>query len=493
MTLLLDELEIVDSTGDPSGIEVTGIEHDSRRVRPGALFCALPGRSADGRRFAREALERGAVGIVVEGRRAEVELAGAVEVVVPEGAGRHAMAQLSAAFFGFPARELTMVGVTGTNGKTTVTHLLAAVLREAGEATTVIGTLSGARTTPESNELQAMLAEARAAGGGRGAVAMEVSSHALAQARVDAIHFDVVVFTNLSHDHLDFHGSMEEYFDVKASLFTPARAVRGIVNADSPWGRRLLERPQIPLVAVEAAQASEVELRIGSSAFTWRTERVRVPLSGAINVGNALLAAEAAYALGIDAGTIAAGLARSEPVPGRMEVVATGGGEGPPFAVLVDYAHTPDGLAAVLREARHLAAPGARVVVVLGCGGDRDKAKRPEMGALAAQLADLGILTSDNARSEDPAMILDEMVAGVPPEAISSGRVVIDEDRERAIGTALDLAAPGDVVLVAGKGHETTQVHGQRAVPFDDREVAREHLRRRFAGDPAAWVRGRGA
>jgi UDP-N-acetylmuramoyl-L-alanyl-D-glutamate--2,6-diaminopimelate ligase len=322
---------------------------------------------------------------------------------------------------------------------------------------------------------------------------MEVSSHALAQARVDAIHFDVVVFTNLSHDHLDFHGSMEEYFDVKASLFTPARAVRGIVNADSPWGRRLLERPQIPLVAVEAAQASEVELRIGSSAFTWRTERVRVPLSGAINVGNALLAAEAAYALGIDAGTIAAGLARSEPVPGRMEVVATGGGEGPPFAVLVDYAHTPDGLAAVLREARHLAAPGARVVVVLGCGGDRDKAKRPEMGALAAQLADLGILTSDNARSEDPAMILDEMVAGVPPEAISSGRVVIDEDRERAIGTALDLAAPGDVVLVAGKGHETTQVHGQRAVPFDDREVAREHLRRRFAGDPAAWVRGRGA
>ncbi|MGH9092986.1 MAG: Mur ligase family protein, partial [Acidimicrobiales bacterium] len=393
-----------------------------------------------------------------------------------------------------PARDLLMAGVTGTNGKTSVTHLLGAVLRHAGRPTTVIGTLTGARTTPEAPDLQRLLAAARdgaPAGGRRPAVAMEVSSHALAQSRVDGVHFDVAVFTNLSHDHLDFHRTMEDYFEAKASLFTPGRAVRGVVNAEDPWGRRLLAGARIPLVPVRQEDASEVELAPGRSAFTWRSQRVTLAMTGAVNVENALLAAEAAVALGMEPPEVAAGLAGAPPVPGRMEAIAVPAPGGWPCTLLVDYAHTPAGIEVVLAEARRLAGDGARVLLVFGCGGDRDRAKRPLMGAAATQGADLAVLTTDNPRSEDPGAIAADVLAGVVPsaeDARSAGRLVVEPDRRRAIELAVDAAGPGDVVVVAGKGHEAVQEVGDRRLPFDDRAVAAEVLEARrpgAAGRPA--------
>ncbi|MHB1584561.1 MAG: UDP-N-acetylmuramoyl-L-alanyl-D-glutamate--2,6-diaminopimelate ligase [Acidimicrobiales bacterium] len=483
MTLLLDEIDVLETAGDPSSVEVLGIEHDSRRVAPGDLFCCLPGGSADGHRHAPEAVARGAVGLVCEhlvtglppGRRGPV-----VQARVPAGAARPSMARLSAALYGHPARQLLMAGVTGTNGKTTVTHLLGAVLAHAGRATTVIGTLSGARTTPEANELQRLLADTRdRASGDAAAVVLEVSSHALVQSRVDTIHFDVAVFTNLSHDHLDFHGTMEDYFAAKSSLFTPERALRAVVWADDPWGRRLLDQVRIPAVAVRRRQAGDVVLEAGRTEFTWRQLRVHTALTGMLNVDNALVAAEAGVVLGIAPDVVAAGLAAAPPVPGRLELV-TGARPGPGPSVLVDYAHTPAGLEAALGECRRLAGDG-RVWIVFGCGGDRDRTKRPAMGEVADRLAERVVVTSDNPRSEDPRAIIDDVVAGIAdaPGARTAGRLVVEPDRRAAIAEALAAAADGDVVLVAGKGHEPYQeVDGVRH-RFDDRVVVTELLDRR--------------
>jgi UDP-N-acetylmuramoyl-L-alanyl-D-glutamate--2,6-diaminopimelate ligase len=332
-------------------------------------------------------------------------------------------------------------------------------------------------------------------------VAMEVSSHALVQSRVEGIHFDVAVFTNLSHDHLDYHGTMEDYFEAKALLFTPGHALRGVVHADDPWGRRLLARARIPTVAVHRADASDVVLRPGSSEFTWRGNRITTPLTGAINVDNALLAAEAALALEeMDLGPeeIARAMANLTPVPGRLQVIAAPGSfapsepgsESPTFTVLVDYAHTPAGLEVVLHEARTLAA-GGRVFSVFGCGGNRDRAKRPLMGAAAVHLSDLAFVTSDNPRDEDPLTIIEEVLAGIPGGG-ANPRLGVEPDRGRAIRLALEAAVPGDVVVIAGKGHETYQeVAGQR-LPFDDAAEARRALSRRFGSDPGTWVASQG-
>jgi UDP-N-acetylmuramoyl-L-alanyl-D-glutamate--2,6-diaminopimelate ligase len=486
MNLLLDEVDLVATAGDPSAADVHGIAHDSRSVVPGDLFCCLPGEATDGHVFATEALNRGAVGLLCEH---VVDSVGDVaQAVVAPGRVRSAMAQVAASFYGHPSRDLVMAGVTGTNGKTTVSHLLGSVLRQAGHPTTVVGTLSGARTTPESTELQRLMAEVRDAAPADAAlpaaVAMEVSSHALVQSRVDAIHFDVAVFTNLSHEHLDYHGSMDAYFAAKASLFTPDRAVRGVVNAEDSWGRRLLADARIPLVAVRGDGASGVELGAGRTSFTWRGERVTLAMTGSVNVENALLAAEAAVVLGVDPATVAAGLGAAGPVPGRLEVVASAEA-GAPATVMVDYAHTPAGLEVALAEARRLAGGDGRVVVVFGCGGERDRTKRPLMGAAATRLADLAILTSDNPRGEDPDAIVGEVLAGVVPsadEARAAGTLVVEADRRAAIARALESAGPADVVVVAGKGHETTQeVAGQR-LPFDDRAVVAELAGTRASG-----------
>jgi UDP-N-acetylmuramoyl-L-alanyl-D-glutamate--2,6-diaminopimelate ligase len=500
MNLLFDDIEVIESVGDPSSREVGGISHDSRRVVPGDLFCCVPGRISDGHVHAAEAVDRGAIGLLCEHFIPELLNHDVVQTRIAEGTMRPVMARLAAAFYGYPARDLLMVGVTGTNGKTTVTQLLGDLLSAAGRPTNVMGTLSGTRTTPEATEVQRVLAGVRdrqKSDGARHAVAMEVSSHALVQSRVEGIHFDVAVFTNLSHDHLDYHGSMEDYFEAKATLFTPSHALRGVVHADDQWGRRLLERARIPMVGVHHADATDLVLRPGRSEFTWRGQRITTPLTGAINVDNALLAAEAALALeepDLGPEEVARAMANLAPVPGRLQVIAAPGSTpdlmSPPFTVLVDYAHTPAGLEVVLGEARALA-PGGRVLCVFGCGGDRDRAKRPLMGAAAAHLSDLAFVTSDNPRDEDPLAIIAEVLAGV-----AGGRanpwLVVEPDRGVAIRRALDAAGPGDVVVIAGKGHETYQEVAGKRLPFDDAVEARDALSVRFASDPRTWATPQG-
>jgi len=442
--------------GDPEA-EVTATAHDSRAVAPGSLFACIPGAHADGHDHAPAAVAAGAAALLVERPLG----LGVPEVQVPSV--RRALGPVAAAVAGDPSRDLAVLGVTGTNGKTTVVHLLAAVLDAAGVPATTIGTLTGARTTPEAPALQESLAAARAEG--REAVAMEVSSHALDQHRVDGTRFAVAAFTNLSPDHLDHHRTMEAYFAAKARLFTPELADRAVVCTDSAHGRLLRDSAQVPTLGVSLADAEDLVLEARGARFTWRGRPVHLPLAGAFNVRNALVAAEVAVAAGLAPADVASGLSAAPVVPGRLEPVEAG----QPFTVLVDYAHTPDGLGQVVDALRPLTE--GRLLVVFGCGGDRDTAKRPLMGAAAAT-ADRVVLTSDNPRSEDPGAIIEAVRAGIPPAT----DLTVEPDRRSAIALALAEARPGDVVLIAGKGHETTQVVGDRVLPFDDREVARALL-----------------
>ncbi len=467
MSAVIHDIDPVGVRGDPSSTEINSVEFDSRQVGPGSLFCCVPGAHTDGHRYAAEAVRAGASALLCE-HFFDLDV---TQVRVAPGTVRPAMAQVAAAFFGHPSRHLTMVGVTGTNGKTTVTHMVRAILERSGQPTAVIGTLDGARTTPEAPVLQGLLADVRDHGGRVAAV--EVSSHALEAHRVDGIVFDVAAFTNLSREHLDHHGTMEAYFEAKAALFDPARALRAVVFVDDPWGARLAERWPGELVTVRRSDAGQVTLSVGSSRFEWRGRPVTLPLSGAFNVDNALVAGAVATSLGVGPDDVVEGLADLAPVPGRMERVAPGA----PFAVLVDYAHTPAGLQVALDSARTLAGPG-RVLCLFGCGGDRDRGKRPEMGAVASRQADVVVLTSDNPRSEDPMGIIDEIRAGFTGRA----EPVVEPDRARAIRIAVSLARPGDVVLVAGKGHETTQAVGERAMPFDDRVEAASAVAERQEG-----------
>ena len=454
--------------GDPETL-VRDAAYDSRSVVPGCLFFCVPGATVDGHTFASDAVAAGAAALVVE-RALGID---APQIVVRSV--RAAIGPVSAELFGHPAASLTLVGVTGTNGKTTVTYLLEGVFRAAGLVPGVIGTtglrIDGepgplARTTPEAPDMQRLLA--RMAAAGVQAVAMEASSHALAQRRLDAVRVDLAMFTNLSQDHLDFHPTMEAYFEAKAALFTPAHAEAGIVNADDPWGRRLLGSPAIPLTTygldVDAdVRASDVVITDDGVGFATSGVSVRSALRGRFNVSNCLGAFAAGLALGIAPDVIARGLASVRVVPGRMEPVEAG----QPFAVVVDYAHTPDSILNVLRGARALA--DGQVIVVFGCGGDRDRAKRPMMGRAAATNADLTIVTSDNPRHEDPEAIIAEILTGIP----EASRTIVEPDRRRAIAAAVRAAGPGDVVVIAGKGHEATQTIGDRVLPFDDRAVAR--------------------
>lgn len=470
LPVLLERIGEALVIGDPAPVEITSVTFDSREVVPGALHCCLPGEHVDGRTFAAQARARGAVALLCEAELPPEAVAGAdppIEIRVPGGTARPAMAAAACAFEGDPAAELQTVGVTGTNGKTTVTHLLRSILEHAGRSTAVIGTLGGARTTPEAPVVQRLLAEAVAEG--QQAVAMEVTSHGLVQHRTDGFTFDVAVFTNLTQDHLDFHGTMEDYFAAKASLFTPEHARRGVVCADDPYGRRLLERPSLPLVAYGIDDAHELEVGAAGSRFLLDGSEVKLRLGGRFNVLNALAAAAAARHLGVTSVDIAAGLGAAEPVRGRFETVSNDHG----FTVVVDYAHTPDALAAVLAAAREAAVTAeGRVITVFGCGGDRDRAKRSVMGHVVTTAADIAIVTSDNPRSENPAAIIDEIVAGCDGPA----KLVVEPDRRTAISEALNEARPGDIVLLAGKGHEAKQELADRSIPFDDRVVAEELL-----------------
>jgi UDP-N-acetylmuramoyl-L-alanyl-D-glutamate--2,6-diaminopimelate ligase len=456
---VLRDVAVQHIVGDQDAVDVTGIAHDSRAVTGGSLFCCVPGAAVDGHDFADRAVDAGAVALLCE-RELSVPVVQALVLST-----RAAMGFAAASFHGHPSRVLDVVGVTGTNGKTTTTHLLRSVLEAAGHPAAVIGTLTGARTTPEATELQQLLASMRA--GGVQSVAMEVSSHALSQHRVDGTWFRVGVFTNLSRDHLDFHHSMDEYFAAKASLFTRERCAHAVINVDDEWGRLLVDRVQVPWEPYSLADVTDIDIDVRSSRCRWEGVELRVPLGGLFNLSNALAAAVTARVLGIDRDAIAAGIADAGPVPGRFEPVEAG----QPFTVIVDYAHTPDGLEQVLKAARDLAVGGA-VAVVFGSGGDRDPSKRLPMGEVASRLADRVVLTSDNPRGEDPDTIIEAIRRGIKDPS----SVRIQPDRRRAIALALGDARPGDVVVIAGKGHETTQTIGDDVSPFDDRTVAAELL-----------------
>jgi len=440
--------------GDAATI-VSDVEHDSRRVRPGALYACFVGEKSDGHDHAREAMAAGAAALLVS-RQLDVDLP---QLIVDDT--RAVVGSIAGAVHGNPSRDLTVIGVTGTNGKTTVTHLLGDVLTSTAGRTEILGTLSGARTTPEAPELQRRLAEWSDAGVTH--VAMEVSSHSLAAGRVSGIRFALSIFTNLSPDHLDFHSSMESYFAAKARLFEPVLSDQAVVNTDDSHGRLLLDAAAIPTVGFGLADAEIVEETASGSSFLWAGERVALDLVGRFNISNALAAATAARQLGIEPSAIARALSSTTAVPGRFEPVRAG----QPFAVFVDYSHTPDALEHAMVTARRLIAPAGRVYVVFGCGGDRDPSKRPLMGTVAAEHADLAVLTADNPRTEDPAAIMSDVLAGTPP-----GSLRVEPDRAAAIRSVLTEAADGDIVVIAGKGHETTQTIGDRVVEFDDRVVA---------------------
>ena len=442
------------------GVEITSVVHDTRDVTAGALYCCVRGENVDGHDLADDAAAGGAVALLVE-RTLDVPLPQLLARSV-----RDAMGPIADAFWDHPSEALTVVGVTGTSGKTTTTHLLHAIFEAHGWSSSVLGTLSGPRTTPEAPELQAHLASERAAG--RQAIAMEVSSHALAMGRVAATRFAVAVFTNLSHDHLDFHRDLEDYFEAKATLFTARYTDSAVVNLDDPHGAELLRRETVPTEGFSVSDARDLVVTATACTFTWRGHEVVLPLGGRFNVSNALAAATAAARLGIPEATIVAGLAQAPPVPGRFEPVD----EGQPFAVLVDYAHKPGALEGALTAARDASTAG-RVIVVVGAGGDRDASKRPEMGEVAGRLADRVILTSDNPRGEDPLAIIEAIRDGVPHDA----DVAVEPDRRRAIEQAVGEARPGDVVVIAGKGHEAIQIIGDDTIEHDDRLVARDALR----------------
>jgi UDP-N-acetylmuramoyl-L-alanyl-D-glutamate--2,6-diaminopimelate ligase len=509
--------------GDPQ-TEITGLAHHTRDVADGTLFLCVTGFSRDGHDHAADAVARGAVALVCE-RPLPLPV---TQLLVPST--RRAMPLIAARFFGEPSRRLDVVGITGTNGKTTTAHLLAGAFEVSGRRSGVIGTVSnrvGGRTepvtltTPESLDLQALLARMVAAGDA--ACVMEVSSHALVLRRTDAVHYAAVVFTNLSRDHLDFHADFEDYYAAKRRLFfagdAPQPGAAAVVNVTGEWGRRLAEECRAPYgdrlwtCAVEGdgqaaardatpadgqaaahdvppadgqaaahdvttadVSAADVELGADGAAFTLRApragleQRLELRLTARFNVENVLTAATTALALGLPAGPVLDGLCAAEGVPGRFEAVRAG----QPFTVLVDYSHTPDSLENALRAARGIAS--GRLLVVFGCGGDRDRGKRPLMGHLAARLADLTFVTTDNPRSEDPEAIIGEIVAGVPDGLLE--RVAVEDDRRRAVELALGEARPGDVVLIAGKGHEQGQTFADRKIPFDDRVVASESLER---------------
>jgi UDP-N-acetylmuramoyl-L-alanyl-D-glutamate--2,6-diaminopimelate ligase len=458
-------LDALDGVGDLE-VEVRAITHDSRQVAPGTLFCCVPGARVDGHVFAEGAVAAGATALLCE-RHLDLDVA---QLLVPDA--RAAMGPVAAALLGFPSDDLRLVGITGTNGKTTVAHLVAAIAGAAATPCGVIGTLTGARTTPEAPELQRQLAELRDGGGDL--VAMEVSSHALDLHRVDGTRFRVAVFTNLSQDHLDHHRSMEAYFAAKARLFGADLCDVAVLNLDSPEGRKLEASAEVPVVGYSLADVEDLRITADGSRFRWHGHDLHVRLPGRFNVSNALAAATAAEVLGLPAAAIVEGIAAAGVVEGRFERID----RGQPFLAAVDYAHTPDGLRQLLHAARELT--DGRVVLVFGAGGDRDPGKRPQMGEAAGELADLVILTTDNPRGEDPAAIIGAVKQGIPV----STDLRIEPDRGAAIALAVAAAEPGDVVLVAGKGHETTQTVGDVVTPFDDRLVLGDALA------AAGWTEG---
>lgn len=485
---LLAGLGVQHRGGDP---EISGLDYDSRRVQPGWLFVAMRGETSDGNRYIDSAIKRGAVAVVSDSN-AEPVRENVAWATVPHG--RKALALLAANFYGRSADKLKITGVTGTNGKTTTTFLVESILSYCGKRSALIGTieyhvagetLPAPHTTPESLELNRIFAKAVNAGATD--AVMEVSSHALEQGRVWAIPYEVAVFTNLTRDHLDYHKDMESYFAAKSLLFqgTGARPPRAaIINADDPYGRLLLKNSHKDSEQVVSYGIAEGDFRAGNidlqptqTSFDLVTPagsvRVQSQLIGRINVYNLLAASAASWARGCPLEQIALAISRFSQVPGRFERVDCG----QPFTVVVDYAHTNDALenlTAIARDFVSCSGKAGRVITVFGCGGDRDKTKRPLMGEAAGTGSDFVVVTSDNPRSEDPQKIVEDILPGL--ERSGQSQYTVELDRKKAIAIALEKAQPGDMVLIAGKGHEKTQTTREGVFPFDDVQVVRKHL-----------------
>lgn len=467
-------------TADDSAAQITGVTHDSRAVRRGDLYAALPGAHAHGADFAAAAAAAGAAAMLTDHQGPHP-----LPTILVERP-RDVLGRVASWVYGDPSRAMDVIGITGTNGKTTTAYLVEAGLRGAGRSTGLIGTvetrigaesLASAHTTPEATDLQALLAVMRERG--VQSVAMEVSSHGLALGRVDGASYAAAVFTNLSQDHLDFHADMDDYFRAKAKLFEAKRSRLAVINVDDPAGERLLHLTRLPVTTTSARGRGLADWRAAGIAHeaTGSSFRllgpagedlpVRLRLTGAYNVANALGALAALASIGVDLEAAAAGIAELAGVPGRLERIDAG----QEFGAFVDFAHSPDSLQTVLQTLRPVTS--GRLIVVLGCGGDRDRGKRPLMGAVATTYADVAIVTSDNPRSEDPAAIIDAIVAG----AVAAGASLeIEPDRHAAIVRAVSLAQPGDTLLLAGKGHEAQQEFAGHVVEFDDRVELRNAL-----------------
>lgn len=480
---LLQGVKLLDSRG--LDFPVTGLHYDSRQVQPGNIFVCIQGYRTDGHQYIQDAASRGALGFVIE-----------KNVMVPAGLSyarvensRLALAEMAANFYGHPSRSLSLIGVTGTNGKTTTTHLIEAVLRARGETTGLIGTiwnkigdkrLPVERTTPESLDLQSILREMAVAG--VGSAAMEVSSHALYLDRVAACEFDVGVFTNLTQDHLDFHTNFERYLAAKMRLFeglgkerTKQRPCYAVVNVDDPAGQEIRKKTAVPVITYGIREqanvkAQNIRLSAAGSSFNVIYDHESIPvtisLPGEFNVYNSLAAISVGLQEGVTVSVLQDALRKIKGVSGRFEPV----NEGQNFTVVVDYAHTPDGLENVLHTARQITS--GRLITVFGCGGDRDAGKRPLMGKISGESSDYSVLTSDNPRTEDPDKIIKQIEDGI--REIGDVHYTIIQDRYEAIRHALHYAREGDFVVIAGKGHETYQNLGDKVIPFDDRQVAKE-------------------
>lgn len=446
---------------------ISGISQHSQEIAQGDIFCCIKGSLHDGHDYALEAVKQGAVALLCERPLDLPSDLGVPEAITDNVRG--AMARMAAALHGHPSRKTDVIGITGTNGKTTVAAMLAEILKQSNRSVRTLGTLAGNLTTLDSAALQAELHEAAEAGE---SVVMEASSHGLAQQRIEAVRFKACVFTNLSQDHLDYHSDMEDYFCAKQSLFSPERTNRAVVNIDTSYGRRLAQEMDsaINLKTCSASDAELLEVSLTQTRFAWEGSELSLQQRGSLAVENAVTAATTARELGVSLSDIKAGLAEAPQVPGRFEVVRHS-----PVAVVVDFAHTPEALARALQVCAETVSDSeseSEIIAVFGCGGDRDKAKRPLMGEAASKFASQIILTSDNPRSESPEEIAAQIAAG-----ITSTPFCVELDRRSAVRQALQEAKPGDIVLIAGKGHERTQLIGEQVLPFDDRVAACEESR----------------
>ena len=497
---LVEVLRGVDTAAAPAANpEILQIACDSRKVKSGGLFFALRGAKENGGAFVQDAIARGAVAIASEEPRASLGSSGAHVAVVQVRESRKALAIAAANFFDHPARSLQLAAVTGTNGKTTTTSVIDAIIKASKAKTGLLGTIAyetpagnypAPNTTPESVDLQGFLAEIRQAGGKY--ATLEASSHSLTMDRLWGCHFAAAVFTNLTREHMDYHKTFEDYFAAKKTLFTGTGAGvpdTAIINIDDPYGRQLLGLAKRTVTYGLDASADittkKFQLSFNGLTFAAQTPQGKLPVTsnlvGRINVYNILAAIGAAQALGISNDAIAAGISNLESVSGRFQRID----QGQPFLVIVDYAHTDDALESLIRTARELN-PKGRIITLFGCGGSKDRTKRPVMGEVTGRLSDLTILSSDNPRQEDPLKIISDIIVGVQK---TSGKYVIEPDRDKAIGLALDAARAGDIVLLAGKGHENYQILADRTLEFDDREMARRALTQRGHNSPSS---GRG-